>query len=488
MKRSGLLSVPVLAVILVFCFATGSRAQDTSGGEAGPGKSPRAEEFDREALQKLKKLPPQQVEELDARLAEALTLFYDREYARALPIFREIAGTVETMDIMFWAASAAAGAGNADAAIENFKRMLEIDPSLYRVRLELATVYFRMGRYDDARAELRTVLEARPPEPVRNNIEKMLAAIDERTRRVFAGVRGSLGIQRDGNVSAGPDKEFITIPEGRGTIGPLTETQKGLSDWVTVGTAFGTFTYDYGDRGSWMWNTTGSFYQTHNFKYHQFDYTQLRVTTGPWWVGSRSILKLPAGYAYNMYEHEDLYHSYDFAPSYEYFFTPRFSLQGIYSYARETYAYSAVPADDRTGQDGVIRAWELNPNLYFNNRKDILSFYIGDEDSNTKSRVYTYDAINLGVAYFKLFELWNGEMEFYGRYRYTRREYATPAVLWPSAFLRTDERHNFYFVLSRNISKNLFASISYNFINNESNTELYDFEKDVWAFTVGFKF
>ncbi len=452
------------------------------------GKSPKAEEFDRESLQKLRRLPPAQVEELDAKLAEALTLLYDREYGRALPIFREISDTIETMDVMFWTASAAAGAGEADAAIERYKRMLEIDPNLHRVRLELATLYFGMGRYEDARAELQGVLEAKPPESVRNNIERMLAAIDERTKRLFAAFRGSIGIQRDGNVSAGPDKQFITIPEGGGIIGPLTDTQKNLSDWVTVGTAFGSATYDFGERGSWLWNSTGAFYQTHNMRYYQFDYTQSRATTGPWWTGRKSILKLPVGYAYNMYEHEDLFHAYDVSPSYEYFFTPWFSLQGTFSYARETYAYSAVPDDDKTGQDGLIRLWELNPNFFFNDRKDILSFYISDEDANTKNRVYTYDGINLAVSYFKLFTLLNGEMEFYARYKFTKREYATPAVLWPAAFLRTDERHNIYVVLSRNISKNLFASLSYNLINNESNTELYDFEKDVWAFSIGFKF
>ena len=205
-------------------------------------------------------------------------------------------------------------------------------------------------------------------------------------------------------------------------------------------------------------------------------------------MGNKSVLKLPVGYAKNLYEHDQLFDSYEFTPSYEYFLTPNFSLQGTHSYIRETYIYSTVADDDRTGQDGVNRVWEINPNIYFNNRRDILSFYISDEDANTKNRVYTYDAVNWAVAYFKLFTLLNGEMEFYTRYKYTKKEYATPALLWPDAYLRTDHRHNFYIVLSRNISKNLFASVSYNFINNNSNTDLYEFEKKVWAFNVGFKF
>ncbi|MEW6669297.1 MAG: porin family protein [Thermodesulfobacteriota bacterium] len=490
MRPSGLLRVAVLffPIALFSLIPPSSFAQKNSAGEATMEKSPQAEEFDRQALEKLRKLGPKEVEELDRKLAEALTLFYDREYARALPIFREISGRIETMDVMFWTASCAAAAGDTDAALEKFRQMLQIDPNLHRVRLELATTYFGMGRYDDARQELNRVLEAKPPESVKNNIQRLLAAIDERTKRLYTSLRGSLGIQRDRNVSAGPDEDFIIIPEGGGTIGPLTNTQKALRDWVTVANVAGTALYDFGDKGSWMWNNTGSFYQTHNMKYYEFDYTQLRVTTGLWWVGQQSVWKFPVGYAYNGYGHETLYDSYEFSPSYEYFFTPNFSLQGLFSYIRDDYVYSAVAADDKSGQDGVNRIVELNPNFYFNNRKDILSFYAGREDANTEDKVYTYDAYNWAVSYFKSFTLFDWDMEFYGRYKYTKKDYKEPALLWPANFDRRDKRQNIYLVLSRNFSKNLFASISYNYINNHSNTELYDFEKYVYSFNVGFKF
>jgi tetratricopeptide (TPR) repeat protein len=482
------IAVLLFSMVLFSLIPATGLAQKGSAAEGIMEKSPQAEEFDKRALERLRKLTPGEVEALDRRLAEALTLFYDREFARALPIFREISDRVETLDVMFWTASCAAGAGETEAAVEKFQRMLQIDPNLHRVRLELATTYFGLGRYDDARQELNKVLEAKPPEAVRNNIQTLLAAIDEKTKRLYTSVRGSLGIQRDRNVSAGPDKDYIIIPEGGGTIGPLTNTQRALRDYVTVGNLSGTALYDFGDKGGWMWNNTGSFYNTHNMKYYEFDYTQLRVTSGLWWVGQQSIWKLPVGWAYNSYGHEDLYDSYDFSPSYEYFFTPTFSLQGLYSYVRDTYVYSAVAADNKTGQDAETRTWELNPNFYFNDKKDILSFYVSREDSNAKDHVYTYDAYNWAVSYFKSFNIFNWDMEFYTRYKYTKKDYKEPAVLWPAEYDRRDKRSNFYIVLSRNFSKNLFASVSYNYINNYSNTELYDFEKYVYAFNIGFKF
>ena len=53
------------------------------------------------ALAALNRMPPGEVKTLDKKLAKALTFYYDRKFALALPLFKEIAGLVETMDIMF---------------------------------------------------------------------------------------------------------------------------------------------------------------------------------------------------------------------------------------------------------------------------------------------------------------------------------------------------------------------------------------------------
>lgn len=486
MKRSPFLKTVLLALALVFFFVTPSAiAQSSSSGNLV--QSPEAEAYNKKALKKLDEMSDEEAEELDRKLSEALTLYYDREYGRALPIFKEISDRVETLDVMFWFASCAAKAGEADLSIEKFMKMLEIDPNLHRVRLELATVYFDMGRYDDARRALEAVLEARPPETVRNNIQKMLSAIDAKTKRLFTNARISIGIQNDRNVSAGPDKDTIEIAGEGGTIGPLTNTQRALRDWVTVVNMSGNALYDMGDTRDWMWNTTGSFYQTHGWEYYEFDYTQWRITTGPWLVKNRSVLMLPFGYAENIYGHDHLYDTADFKPSYEYYFIPTFSLRGMVGFSRDTYEPSIEP-DNRSGEDNINRIWEINPNFYLNHRRDILSFYLTHENVNSKERRYTYDAKNLAVSYYKRFNWLSWDMEFYSRYKYTRKDYAEPALLWPESHLRRDKRHNFYLVLSRNFNKRYYASFSFNWIDNQSNTDLYDFNKAVYGLTMGCKF
>ncbi len=481
--RPSLLLIPLAALLLLTATAA---AQSEPAEGTGLSKSPAAAEHDLKALEKLEKMSPEKVDELDRKLAKALTLFYDREYARALPIFEDIAGTVETMDVAFWLGSCAAKAGETDLAIRKFQEMLAVDPDLHRVRLELATAYFSLGRYADARRELNTVLEAQPPDPVRRNIEKLLASIDAKTRKVYPNLRFSLGIQKDSNVSSGPDVSFIDVPGG-GTIGPLTDSQKAAQDKVAVLNLSGNVLYDFGDRRGFMWNTTGAAYNTHNFEFIEFDFLHWRLTTGPWWVSPNSVAKLPFGYAQNTYEHDHLFDTWDISPSYEYFFTPRFGLKGTFSYARDTYEENNPP-NVKNGQDNLRRTLELAANFYLNQRRDILTFSAAHENSNAKEPRFGYDAVHWTASYFKRFEMFNWDMELYARYKYTLRHYDDAALLWPVGEHRKDRRHNIYTVVSRNFGRHYFSSVSFNYIDNDSTVDLYDFEKMIYNLSVGFKF
>jgi hypothetical protein len=274
----------------------------------------------------------------------------------------------------------------------------------------------------------------------------------------------------------GPDEDIIGPPAG-GSI-TLRPTEKAVDDWVAVTNMAGSILYDIGDQKGLMWDTTGSFYMTHNFDYDEFDFTNWRVSTGPWWVTENSVLKLPGAYSKNYYDHDSLFRAYEFSPSYEYFFTKNISLRGLFSYYDIDYRSSS-----REGQDSVNRIWEINPNLYLNHHNDIISLFLSHESNSARSKRYSYDGINVGVSYFKRFP-W--DMEFYVRYRYSDREYEAPAPLWIDD--REDDRQNVYAALSQNFRKHFFASVYFNWIDNDSNTELYTYDKTIYGLSLGLKF
>jgi tetratricopeptide (TPR) repeat protein len=224
------------------------------------------EDVNKNAVEKLGRMSSDKVEALDSRLAEALTLYYDGKYGQALPIFNSIASEVETMDIMWWIGTSAMKSGELNLAVKKFQDILAINPGLHRVRLDLAAAYFQLGKYTKARQELETVKAAKPPEEVRANIEKLLSAIDEATRKYTWNVRFSQGIQQDTNVSAGPDNKDLSVSGGTLT---LADDSKKISDTASITNFSTNVLYHIDKKLGLMWNTGVDFYQAAYFKQQQ---------------------------------------------------------------------------------------------------------------------------------------------------------------------------------------------------------------------------
>lgn len=84
------------------------------------------------------------------------------------------------MERAFLTGLAALNAGNPELAIRLFRDILAIDPSLTRVRLELARAYFVAEQWSRSRSEFFAVLSGDLPEPVRANVLSFIRAIDSR--------------------------------------------------------------------------------------------------------------------------------------------------------------------------------------------------------------------------------------------------------------------------------------------------------------------
>ena len=444
-------------------------------------RSAKAKSHDQEIRKKLEAMSPREVAALDRKLAKALELFYEHEYTKALPLFQEIAEQAETMDVKFWLGICALRAGEIDLAITKFQQMLALDPGLHRVRLELATAYYRAGRYLKARKELNTVLASNPPESVKKNIERLLSKISEKTGRVYPALRLGVGLQHDSNVSAGPEDELIRTPVG-GQI-QLRDTQKEVSDWVGVIHMAGRLLYDVPGPNGFMINTAASLYQTHNLDHHKFDFTYFQVTAAPWWVAKRVILKMPVGFGKAIYGHESLYGRTLFTPSIEYFFTKSLSFTGGFAYLDDEY-----DPPERKGQTNINRIWTIGPKLYLNGKSQVLSLFYSKEDLKAEDNGYSYDGFNIGGSLFLRLP-W--QLECYLRYVYSKREHdgqPLPARRFGWSYDREDKRHNLYIGLTKGLWKQVFGTVYFNWLDNDSNTELYEFNKTIYGFSIGVRF
>lgn len=433
------------------------------------------EKVNKRAVEKLNKMSPEEINALDKKLAEALTLYYDRKFGQALPIFKEIAGQVETMDIMWWLGTSAMEVGETLLGIEKFKKMLEINPALHRVRLELAMSYFKLRRYDEARSEVEIVKAAKPPETVQKNIEKLLAAIEESTKKTSWHVRFSQGLQFDDNASAGPNQRELAVVGGTLTLGD--ESIK-LRDEALITNLMGNVLYDFYEKRGLMWNTTGAFYNSAYQSYSKFNFMMVDFTTGPWWVGRSDIVKFPVGYKEQYYESERLSHVFHVDPSYEHYFGPYFSLAGNYSFSKEFY-YQTTNAS----LDNNKHLYEINPNIYLADRRHIISAALGLENSNAEARRFCYDAYYYSLSYLVILAT---KTEFFVRYKWTEKDYKDKPALY--SLDREDKQHDIMVVLSQEFLKHLFATFTFSYTDNNSNASLYEFDKTTHTINVGFKF
>jgi hypothetical protein len=432
-------------------------------------------EANKKALEKLGAMSPEEAEALDRSLAEALTLYYDGKYGQALPMFNAIASKVETMDIMWWIGTSAMHSGELDLAVKKFKEMLAIDPALHRVRLDLAAAYFKLGRYEEAKRELETVKAARPPEAVKKNIDRLLAAIEEATRSYSWNIRFAQGIQYDTNVSAGPDKRQIDVLGGTLT---LADDSKKIDDYASITNFNGNFLYHIDRDKGVLWNTGVDFYQAMYFQHHRFNYRLIDVHTGPWWAGRRNILKAPVGIAHQDFGNRWLSHIFHFDPSYEHHFSSYFSLKGAFRYAKESF-YS----DRNDPLENESLRYELTPSIYLVNRRHIISFITGYETSDAKQDRFSYDGPYMGISYFTRFPT---RTEVFLRYLWAQRDYKEKPLLYTED--RIDRRHIVTAVVSQGFYTNFFASFAFNYIDNRSNTELFKFDKQTYTLSVGFYF
>ena len=122
----------------------------------------------------------------------------------------------------FYFGIAAVDAGHAGEGVLALERYIANFPDNMQARLELARAYFVLGDNARAREEFDIVQKANPPAGVQANIQRFKDAIRAReaTYQTTAGFFAEIGGGYDSNVSGGVGSPNITLP----VFGPVTLT------------------------------------------------------------------------------------------------------------------------------------------------------------------------------------------------------------------------------------------------------------------------
>ena len=192
-------------------------------------------------------------------------------------------------------------------------------------------------------------------------------------------------------------------------------------------------------------------------------------------MGRQDILKLPVGFSDQRYGSERLSFIYHFHPSYEHYFNQYISLRGSFNLIKENF-----DADKNNALDNTTKRYEISPNFFFDNRRHIISLGVGYETLDAGLERNSYKASYYTLSYFTRFPT---NTELFLKYQGAIKNYNDPPLLYTDN--RVDRRHILTAVVSQEFYKHFFASFAFNYIDNNSNAELYDFDKQTYTLSVG---
>ena len=233
-----------------------------------------------------------QIRPVNVALAEADALLLEERFDEALAILRPLAMTNPGNDDVVFLTGIAAMEGARrmslgdetreallDEAIALFRVLLISDPSLDRVRLELARAFYFKEEDGLAREHFERVLAGDVPETVVANVQEFLDSI--RARRRW-NVHFGFALQPDTNIGGASNERIIYIgglPFVR-DVNELTTSGVGLSVW-TGGE------YQYPIEGRPLLLRMGGNFSRKEYKGGEFDEMNLSAHAGPRWLVDR---------------------------------------------------------------------------------------------------------------------------------------------------------------------------------------------------------
>lgn len=450
----------MLAVMLVllthqpasFCAQDGRQ-----GGEAGARQT---------------NLTPEQIRALDMKLAHALKLYYDGNYNEALPLFTQIAQQLETVDLTVFEGKCAARAGDIERSIRIFQQLLSKDPNRHRARLGLADTLYQADRFAEARGELKKIKDASPPKSMINEVNTRLERIDQQ-RQVFRWtVFFTQGLQYDDNVSAGPSQALIETSRG---VLNLDENQQETDSTNWLSSFNASMRYDMAERGGAFWDGGLDFFFSKSFEDSDFDYLAVDVSTGPGWMWKKSMVRLLAGYTDTTYGQDHLSGVVYVKPDMEIFFTDNFSVEASYRISEHDYTESEYRDYDATSHQA-----SFGQNLYLDNARHVISTFLSLESRDADADRTSFDAVAVTVSYFTRFR---SNTELLLEYEWRDREYDDPPEFYMAD--REDTRNMFNAIISQKLNDFFFVSLEFQYIDNNSNADLFDYEKTSFGLKLG---
>ncbi len=418
--------------------------------------------------------PHDTVTSLENTLSQALKMYHEEQFAQALPLFNQVLKQAKNSDVMFWAGICAAKTKNYDLAITHFQNLLKKEKNASQIHLQLSAVYLKVGKYQEAHYELVKAKAISPPPDVLKRINQLLVIIDSYIKKITWKLYFSQGGGYDDNISCGPVSNIIDdIPSNL-------LNKKSSILWLSYLNT--EFSYDIGTIKHYFWKGTASLYNSHSFEDDNYNYANLDISSGPFWEDKQRRIKIPFGLTYKRYGRTSLSNTFNISPSAEYFpgTAKTIGLNGCYTIKIENYINQTFKD---AGYDNISQALSIGPNIYLKNFPRIISLRMDLEHHGADEKKQSFLSIHFSTSLFSRFSTGT---DLFLEYKYTDKNYITVSAFYDT--IRNDARHTITFILNQVFFKHYFVATELMYIENQSNRELFEFNKKKFVFKGGVNF
>ena len=277
----------------------------------------------------------------------------------------------------------AARRGDYNTAIDIFRKILDDQPNLARVRFELALCYMKMGYWYRADYHLRLAMAGKD---LPDNVKQMMAYYRYLIRQNKRwNIWFNFGAAPDSNINNGNGGEECVVNGFGRFCRNLKEPESVLGANLTLG---GNYEFVLSDH--WRWKSDANIY-SNTYNNHDYDDLYLSASTGPRYIWSRGDIWLAGIGARRWYGGEKYNWSYGAKIDANYDFTRRLSGGLVLRATDNKYDEYGAFLDGQTYSTNARLIYSFNARLYTVFRTGIIR-------ENTVNHTYSYWQPNISLG------------------------------------------------------------------------------------------
>lgn len=366
--------------------------------------------------------------------------------------------------------------GNVGQSIRNLQAMLDEQPGLDRIRLELAVAYYRALNFSKARELAQEVLnKPSTPESVRVTIRQFLAQIEKDSEPSVFTPFLSAGYIYDSNVNAGPGRSVLDIGGTQFTLDDASSkrSDSGLNALVGVNHRYlfdGTVNIAGSDAAA-LWQSQLSYYNMSYESLSDYNLDVISLSTGPVLISADNwsfALPYQASDIYLGHEHLALFQALNPTVTYRF---GAWEMGVDYQYQDKSFL-----RDDDEGRDSKLKSVGLSLGRSFADGRYSAAVTVRDFRESADLSRYSNDGYDYGVILAA--RPWDG-WEFSLRHNYRTSDYKGEEPVYGEA--RDDREYRSAFganyTFSSGMMENWMVGLTITETRNHSNISLYDYNR-----------